>query len=120
MAYERAYVAPKRVSIRFQNSLSRTRSTVRPAAPGKVGPMTVDVAHVPEQSRFEAEGGEAFLTYERADGKVAFLHTIVPPEHGGRGVAGALATAAVGWAREEGLEIEARCSYVRSWLEKHG
>lgn len=82
--------------------------------------MSVDVQHRPEQSRFEAEGGEAFLSYEVADGVVAFTHTIVPPEHGGKGVAGALATTAVGWARGEGLDIDARCSYVRSWLEKHG
>lgn len=82
--------------------------------------MSVDVVHRPEQSRFEAEGGEAFLTYEVADGVAVFLHTVVPPERGGRGVAGALATNAVGWARGEGLDIDARCSYVRSWLTKNG
>lgn len=120
MAYERAYVAPKRVSIRFQNSLSRTPSTVRRRAEGNLSAMSVDVVHRPEQSRFEAEGGEAFLTYERANGAVDFTHTVVPPELGGRGIAGRLATAAVGWARGEGLQVEARCSYVRSWLEKHG
>ena len=118
-AYERAYVAPKRASIRFQNSLSRTRSTVRRVRQGNLGGMSVDVVHRPEQSRFEAEGGAAFLTYEVSDGVVAFLHTVVPPEHGGKGVAGALATEAVGWARGQGLNIDARCSYVRGWLEKN-
>jgi predicted GNAT family acetyltransferase len=84
--------------------------------------MSVDVVHRPESSRFEAqvEGETAFLTYERAADGVALTHTIVPPEIGGRGVAGALATAAVGWAREEGLEVDAQCSYVRSWMSKQG
>lgn len=82
--------------------------------------MSVDVVHRPEQSRFEAEDGQAFLSYERDGDEVAFTHTIVPPELGSRGVAGRLTEAAVAWAREEGLELEARCSYVRSWLTRNG
>ncbi len=84
--------------------------------------MSVDVVHRPESSRFEAEveGDTAFLTYERADDAVVMTHTVVPPELGGRGIGGALASAAVGWAREQGLEVDAQCSYVQSWLSKHG
>ena len=84
--------------------------------------MDVDVVHRPEQSRFEAEveGGVAFLSYERAGGTAVMTHTIVPRELEGRGIAGHLAQAAVGWARGEGLDIEPQCSYVRSWLQKHG
>jgi predicted GNAT family acetyltransferase len=84
--------------------------------------MTVDVVHRPEQSRFEAtvKGGPAVLVYQRDGGTVTMLHTVVPVEAEGQGVAGALAATAVGWAREEGLEIVPQCSYVRSWLERHG
>ena len=84
--------------------------------------MDVDVVHLPEQSRFEArvEGQTAFLSYERDGGVVAMTHTIVPRELEGRGIAGRLTSAAVGWAREESLEIDAQCSYVRSWLRKNG
>ena len=82
--------------------------------------MSVDVVHRPEQSRFEAEGGKAYLTYERSADSVAITHTIVPPELGGRGIAGSLAETAVGWVHEQGLELEARCSYVRGWLTKNG
>jgi len=84
--------------------------------------MTVDVVHRPEQSRFEAavEGGTAVLVYEQAGDTVAMLHTVVPPEAEGQGVASALAGAAVGWARGEDLQIDAQCSYVRSWLQRHG
>lgn len=82
--------------------------------------MSADVIHRPEQSRFEAEDGQAFLSYERDGDEVAFTHTIVPAELGGRGIAGRLTKTAVAWARREGLELEARCSYVRSWLTKNG
>ena len=83
--------------------------------------MDVDVVHRPEQSRFEAEveGDVAFLSYERADGSLVITHTIVPRQLEGRGIAGHLAAAAVGWARAEQLEIEPQCSYVRGWLRKH-
>lgn len=82
--------------------------------------MDVDVVHRPEQSRFEAEvaGETAFLTYERADGTVVMTHTVVPRDLEGRGIAGRLASTAVGWARAQELEIKAQCSYVRHWLAK--
>ena len=82
--------------------------------------MSVDVVHRPEKSRFEAEGGKAYLTYEKTADGIALTHTIVPEELGGRGVGSALAEAAVAWVREQGVELEPRCPYVRSWLEKHG
>jgi predicted GNAT family acetyltransferase len=84
--------------------------------------MDVDVVHRPEQSRFEAEvaGETAFLSYERAGDTAVMTHTIVPRELEGRGIAGHLAQSAVDWARQEGLQIDPQCSYVRSWLEKHG
>jgi predicted GNAT family acetyltransferase len=84
--------------------------------------MDIDVVHRPDLSRFEAEvdGDTAFLAYEQTDNVVVMTHTIVPPQLEGKGVAGRLATTAVAWARGEGLDVDPRCSYVRSWLEKHG
>ncbi len=84
--------------------------------------MDVDVVHLPDRSRFEAEvdGSTAYLTYERAGSTVAMTHTIVPYEIEGRGIAGRLTRTAVDWAREEQLQIDPQCSYVRAWLRKHG
>ena len=81
----------------------------------------VDVEHHPEGSRFTAtvDGTTGFLTYELDTGTVAMTHTIVPPEIGGRGIAGELTRTAVAWAREQQLSIDAQCSYVRHWLTKH-
>ena len=79
-----------------------------------------DVQHLPDRSRFEAvvDGVTAYLSYERGEGTVAMTHTIVPAPIGGRGVAGDLTRAAVAWAGEQGLTVDPRCSYVRSWLAK--
>ncbi len=81
----------------------------------------VDVEHHPERTRFTVtvDSTTGFLTYEVHDGTVAMTHTIVPPEIGGRGIAGELTRTAVAWAREQQLSIDAQCSYVRHWLTKH-
>ncbi len=83
--------------------------------------MSADVVHVPEKSRFEVTGTPepAVLVYERGDGEVALLHTIVPREREGEGVGSRLAEAAVAWAREQQLEVVPVCSFVQAWLERH-
>ena len=84
--------------------------------------MTVDVVHRPEQSVFEVEveGETAILAYERQGDTVVMTHTVVPRDLEGRGIGGQLASTAVGWAREQGLQIDPQCSFVRSWLAEHG
>ena len=76
-----------------------------------------DVTHSPDTSRFES--GEAFLSYVRSGNALDIQHTIVPPEMSGQGVGGALVRDAVAFARAEGLEVVATCSYARAWLEEH-
>ena len=80
-----------------------------------------DVVHAEERSRFEVVEGEhrAVLTYVRADDQVVLEHTVVPPELGGRGIGSDLASAALGWAREQGLAVVPQCSFVQSFLAKH-
>lgn len=74
-----------------------------------------------QQHRFEAtvDGRLAELTY-RVDGeRLVLLHTGVPDELGGRGIAGDLVRAATRRAAADNLTIVPQCSYARSWLEKH-
>ena len=80
-----------------------------------------EVVHVPERSRFEVREpeGTAVLAYELSDGAVAFLHTVVPVELEGRGLGGRLAAEGVGWAKAEGRRVEAVCTFVQGWLERH-
>jgi len=83
--------------------------------------MSVTAVNVPERSRFEVEqGGEtAVLVYERGEGEVALVHTVVPASMEGQGVGSVLARTALAWAHDEGLRVDPVCSFVKSYLERH-
>ena len=82
--------------------------------------VVTDVEQRPDRFLAVVDGREAgFLTYEDDGATVVVTHTVVDPDHEGQGVGSALAAAAVGWAEGQGRELDVRCSYVRSWLEKH-
>ncbi len=72
-------------------------------------------------SRFEfADGGHlAELRYHRNGNRLVLIHTEVPVELEGRGIGGALVTAAVDRAAREGLTIVPFCPFARGWLERH-
>lgn len=76
-----------------------------------------DVIHSPTISRFEA--GAAYLSYAREGDTLVIEHTIVPPDMEGQGVGGQLVQAAVSFAEDEGLTVDAQCSFARGWLERH-
>lgn len=59
------------------------------------------------------------LTWRQTDSVRAAEHTIVPPEIGGRGVAGQLVEALVADARASGFKIRPVCSYVAKAFDKH-
>jgi uncharacterized protein len=74
-----------------------------------------------EQSRFEIRVGDALalLTYRRRAGRLVLVHTEVPAELGGHGLAGALTQAAIATAAAEGLTVVPLCPFARAWLERH-
>jgi predicted GNAT family acetyltransferase len=47
------------------------------------------------------------------------VHTEVPAELEGRGIASRLVAAAFAYAREQGLTVVPVCSYVRSYMRRH-
>lgn len=59
------------------------------------------------------------LTWTEHDGVRHAEHTLVPPEIGGRGVAGRLVEAMVADARENGFKIAPECSYVVTAFKRH-
>ena len=81
----------------------------------------VDVRHNAAASRFEAtvEGWLCFAAYALADGVMRIYHTEVPPAVGNRGIAAQIVRAAFNYAEAHGLEVEPRCSYVRSYMRRH-
>ncbi len=74
-----------------------------------------------ETGRFEIEidGHVAFLEYTVGPDVLALVHTEVPPELEGRGLAGRLATHAAELARSADLRIEPTCPFQIGWLDRH-
>ena len=83
--------------------------------------MELAIRHDTEAQRFEAlvDGGLAECAYRLHGGVMNIVHTEVPPQAEGRGIAAALVHAALAHAREHGLRVRASCSYVRAYMRRH-
>jgi predicted GNAT family acetyltransferase len=81
----------------------------------------MDITNNERARRFETtiDGHLAELTYERHGDRFLLMHTEVPSELEGMGVGGALVSAAVELAAENGLTVVPRCPFARGWLERH-
>lgn len=78
--------------------------------------MSATVRHEPDRSRYviEDDGQLAgFADVERDGNRIAFTHTEVAAEYGGRGLARQLVSEALTDARRRGLAVLPLCSYVR-------
>ena len=80
-----------------------------------------NVRHNAAAHRFEAgvEPNLAMMVYRMKDGAVELVHTEVPEQYQGQGLAGKMATAALEWARASGLKVIPSCPYVRNFIGKH-
>jgi predicted GNAT family acetyltransferase len=79
------------------------------------------VTDLPGEHRFVVvqDGHTAELVYRLEDGRLVLIHTEVPDELGGRGIAASLVQAAVARAAGEGLTVVPWCPYVRKWLREN-
>ena len=79
------------------------------------------VADNQAESRFElrADGRVAELLYRRNGKRLVLIHTEVPEELEGRGLGGALVTAAVSQAAGGGMTLVPLCPFARGWLKRH-
>lgn len=79
------------------------------------------IAHDSVSGRFTTtvDGHQGYLEYMDADGAIVITHTVVPEAIGGRGIAGRLVQAALEYARAAGLKVVPRCSYARSYMDRH-
>jgi predicted GNAT family acetyltransferase len=83
---------------------------------------TVEVDNNEKESRFEASSleGLAYLTYrEMRDGTLLLIHTEVPAELAGRGLASRLARTALNLARDRGVKVIVRCPFVTEYIARH-
>lgn len=82
----------------------------------------VEVVNNEKESRFEASAldGLAYLTYrEMRDGTLILVHTEVPAELAGRGLASRLARTALDLARSRGVKVIVRCPFVTEYIARH-
>lgn len=79
------------------------------------------VRHTPAEQRFhlDLDGHQAELVYRLQDDTMVIEHTGVPPDIGGRGVAGLLVRAAFDHAGAQGWRVVPACSYAAAWVARH-
>jgi len=69
--------------------------------------------------KMEFPEGTPHLEYSLENGIFTVLHTVVPKELGGRGLAAELASAAYEWAEKNGFIVKSECSYMSAWLKRN-
>ena len=82
----------------------------------------VTVTNNPAENRYEAhiDGKLAGIAeYRRGEEEIVFPHTLVLPEHEGKGVASALAKESLDAARADGLKVVPQCSFYATYIERH-
>ena len=83
------------------------------------GPYDVTLNESEHRFELHLDGHMAYEVFERFPGGIAYLHTIVPKELGGRGVGGALVKYILDWAVERGLKVRPDCPFVKAYIDKH-
>ena len=85
----------------------------------RIRPVITDA---PDRGRFEAHLDDVLvgvLEYVRKHGRLALVHTEVPPDREGQGIGSALVRHALDDARAGGLRVIPICPYVKNYLERH-
>lgn len=65
------------------------------------------------------EGGRAFIDYVKRDNIYLLVHTEVPKELEGKGVAAALVEKTFKYLEANGFKIKVYCPYVQVYLKRH-
>ena len=81
----------------------------------------IEIANNEADHNFEfvVEGHRSFIDYKIKDGKIYLVHTEVPEELEGRGIASVMVSKAFKYIEESGLKLVPLCSYVQSYLQRH-
>ena len=81
----------------------------------------MEVINNKKQKQFEilADGHKAEIVYRFRKNTMFFMHTFVPDEIGGRGIASKLASTALQYAKDQGHKIAVLCPFVAAYVKKH-
>ncbi len=71
--------------------------------------------------RYEAhvDGQLALVAYHREGDRIIYIHTEVPEELEGQGIAGRMTHVALEDARAQRLSVVPQCPFVASYIERH-
>ena len=75
-----------------------------------------EVAH---QFEMNVDGNTAIIIYKEYPGKIALLHTEVPPILEGRGVATAIIEKSLNYIEQNNLKLIPLCPMVEAYLKRH-
>ena len=83
--------------------------------------MSYPIEHDTAAGQFTVtvEGKVSLLQYRLKPGIMRIVHTEVPPELSGHGIAADLMRTALEFARSNGWRVVPACSYARSFFERH-
>ena len=83
--------------------------------------MDIPVSNNQENMQFEVhEHGEtALLQYRFLDGMIWLMHTEVPKNLEGKGIASALAHYGFEWAIANDIKVKVLCPFVAIYLKRH-
>ena len=89
--------------------------------PAAAASASLAIVHNTEARRFETTvaGALARADYRMDGNTMRLVHTEVPPEVEGRGIAAALVRAALEYARLQNLHVVPACSYVHQYMRRH-
>lgn len=82
-------------------------------------PITILNNEKEQQFQVRMDGEIAFLEYRFYKGDIALMHTQVPDNLSGKGIASALAEYALNYARKNKMPVMVYCPFVGSYLKKH-
>jgi predicted GNAT family acetyltransferase len=68
---------------------------------------------------FVVDGHRSFIDYKTKDGKIYLVHTEVPEELEGRGVASVMVEKTFKYIEDKGLKLVPLCSYIQSYLKRY-
>ncbi|HEY6976750.1 MAG TPA: GNAT family N-acetyltransferase [Chitinophagaceae bacterium] len=83
--------------------------------------MEYNIVNNKERSRFEVtlNGEYAFVDYRWRKGDLAIMHTEVPKEYEGKGIAALMVKHVLEYAKKEHLKILVYCPYTAMYIKRH-
>ncbi len=82
-------------------------------------PYNLVVNEKDQQYEFHVAGSVAKIEFNRKENKIYLIHTEVPQELGGKGIASALVKAVLEDIEKKNLTLIPKCPFVAGYLERH-